>query len=115
MREVLSFVVMLAASPLLAEDVVSETAAKISEEDCLALAGISDLIAEHRQAGKSEKRTTRILSKGRRAVDERFRAGVPTLVAYFYSLPEDAVVPGAAGEAFKASCLPKDEDAEASE
>jgi hypothetical protein len=48
-------------------------------------------------------------------VDERYHSGVPTLVTYFYSLPEDAVVPGAAGEAFKASCLPQDEDEKSSE
>ena len=114
MRKTLSFVLMMAASPLLAEDVVSESAAKISEADCLAMAEISDLIAEYRQDGKSERRTTRLLTRGRKAVDERYHAGVPTLVTYFYSLPEEAVVPGAAGEAFKASCLPQD-DAEASE
>ena len=114
MRQTLSFVLMRAATPLLAEDVVSDSAAKISEEDCLAMAEISDLIAEYRQDGKSERRTTRLLTRGRKAVDERYHAGVPTLGTYFYSLPEEAVVPGAAGEAFKASCLPQD-DAEASE
>ncbi|WP_370229743.1 hypothetical protein [Cognatishimia sp.] len=115
MRKTLSFVLMMAVTPLMAEDAVTESAAKISVEDCLAMAEISDLIAGLRQEGKSERRATRILTKGRRAVDDRYIAGVPTLVTYFYSLPEEAVVPGDAGDIFKASCLPKEDDAEASE
>lgn len=116
MRNALSFALMMTATVALSEDTVSQTAATISEADCLAYAEVSDLIAQYRQEGKSEKRTTRILTRGRRAVDERLHPGVPTLVNYFYSLPEEAVVPGAAGDAFKASCLPPEkEDTEATE
>lgn len=115
MRLTLAFTFALLASAVSAEDTVATTAATISEEDCRAYGEISDQIATYRQEGKSEKRTTRLLTKGRRAVDERFHAGIPTLVSYFYGLPEDAVVPGAASEAFLSTCLPKDEDAAASE
>lgn len=104
MRFALSFALMFTATVALSEDTVAQTASQISEEDCIAFAEISDMIAEQRQAGKSEKRTTRILTRGRKAVDERLRPAVPALVSYFYTLPKEAVVPGAASEAFMATC-----------
>ena len=113
MRFILAATLALMTSAAFAEDTVAQSAASISDEDCQAYAAISDLIAEHRQDGKSERRTTRILKRANSGVDERYHAGLPTLVAYFYSLPAEAVVPGVASQAFLASCATaKGEDGE---
>lgn len=109
MRFALVLSLSVFANGVFANDTVNQAAAQLSGDDCLIFGEISDKIAEYRQDGKSERRTTRLLTKGKSAVDERLQPAIPTLVAYFYSLPKDTVVPGAASEAFTASCTPKTE------
>lgn len=118
MYKALVFALGMAASPLAAQEVSSDMsedalkaiAATVSADDCLAIADISEAIATLRQEGRSERRATRMLTRGRNAVDERYRPVIPQLTALFYSLPSSQVMPETIGEGIRSNCPEVEED-----
>lgn len=73
-------------------------------EQCDALGGIVTQLVELRQDGKREKRSVKILTKGKTAVDEKYQPAVQFLSGWVYSLTDDELT-YEPGKKYTEACL----------